>query len=149
MTSARWRLLAASAAVTLLASGSKLAAQGTVTGRVTAAEGAHQPIAEARIIVIGANATAVTNEDGKYTLRGVREGNVELQVLRVGFKPVKKMATIANNSTTNVDFEMTVSVVQLDEIVTTATGQQRRIELGNAGVDAGQRHEVGRGEADS
>ena len=53
-------------------------------------------------------------------------------MLRVGFQPVKKTITVANGSTTNVDFEMTVAVAQLDEIVTTATGQQRKVELGNA-----------------
>ncbi len=132
MTVARWRLLAVSGALILLAPvGRSLAAQGTVTGRVTAKD-SEQPLAQARVLIVGTTTVVPTGEDGKYTLRNVPAGTIEVQVLRVGFTSLKKRATVANGSTTVVDFQLAQSVVQLEEIVTTATGQQRRVELGNA-----------------
>jgi TonB-dependent SusC/RagA subfamily outer membrane receptor len=62
----------------------------------------------------------------------VPTGTIEVQVLRVGYTSLKKRATVQSGSTTVVDFQLSPSVVQLEEIVTTATGQQRRVELGNA-----------------
>jgi TonB-linked SusC/RagA family outer membrane protein len=128
----RWRFFAAAgAAFTLLTAAGRLSAQGTVTGRVTAQEGG-QPLAEARIIVIGGTVSGTTSEDGKYTLHNVGAGNVQLQVLRVGFQSQKKIVSVANGSQTVADFALPVAVAQLEEVVTTATGQQRKVELGNA-----------------
>lgn len=134
MTSGRWRLYA-TVAVSLMLSAAAgrvaVAQQGTISGRVTA-QGAGNPLADANVLVLGSNATASTNEDGRFSLKNVRAGTHEVQVLRVGFRPLKKQVTVAAGAVATADFEMTASVVQLDEIVTTATGQQRRVELGNA-----------------
>ena len=62
----------------------------------------------------------------------VPAGPVELQVLHVGYTSQKKRVVVTDGSTTNADFAIEVAVAQLEEIVTTATGQQRRVELGNA-----------------
>lgn len=128
----RWRSFAAvGAALTLIAAAGGLHAQGTITGKVTSQAGG-QPLPEARILVIGGTISGITGEDGKFTLRNVAAGNVQLQVLRVGFQSQKKIVSVANGSTTVTDFALTVAVAQLEEVVTTATGQQRKVELGNA-----------------
>ena len=128
----RWRSFAAAgAALTLLTAAGRLSAQGTITGKVTSASGG-QPLPEARILVISGTVSGVTNEEGKYTLRNVGAGNVQLQVLRVGFQSQKKIVSVANGSTTVADFALPVAIAQLEEVVTTATGQQRKVELGNA-----------------
>jgi len=106
-------------------------AQGTVTGRVTV-QGSGEPIAEARVLALGTNAAASTGQDGRYTIRGVRAGAIEVQVFRVGYQPLKKTVSVATGGTATVDFELATAVVKLAEVVTTATGQQRKIELGNA-----------------
>jgi TonB-linked SusC/RagA family outer membrane protein len=111
--------------------GGSLRAQGTITGTVTAEVGG-TPLAGARVIVIGGNGEATAGEAGKYTLRNVRTGTYDVQVLHVGYKSAKKSVTVANGATVTLDFTMTTAVVQLQEIVTTATGQQRKLELGNA-----------------
>src|SRR5439155_27331462 len=133
MKQTRWRAVATtSAALTLLAiAGRTIGAQATITGRVTS-EAASQPLAGARVLVVATSASAIAGEDGKYTLRNVRPGVVEVQVLQVGYKSLKKTVTVTNGSTTEANFILAQAVVQLEEIVTTATGQQRRVELGNA-----------------
>ena len=111
--------------------GSAAWAQGTVTGRVTA-QGSNQPLSDARVLALGTNAAANTNQDGRYTLRGVRSGTIEVQVLHVGYQPLKKTVTVTAGGTATTDFALTTAVVRLQDVVTTATGEQRKIELGHA-----------------
>jgi TonB-linked SusC/RagA family outer membrane protein len=129
----RWSLLVASgvAVVLTMPATHPLVAQGTITGRVTSV-GTAAPLSESRVLAISTTASAITGPDGRFTLRNVPAGTVELQVLHVGFTSQKKRVVVTSGSTTNADFELEVAVVQLEEIVTTATGQQRRVELGNA-----------------
>ncbi len=113
----------------LTGAGHALHAQGTISGRVT---GSGQPLPEARVLVIGSPLSAITNDDGRFTIRNVPAGTAQVQVLHVGFQSTKKTVTVAAGGTATMDFELTTAVVQLAEVVTTATGQQRRVELGNA-----------------
>ena len=132
MRIARWRLLAASTGVLLgIAPMHRvLHAQGTITGRITTE--ANQPLSGAQILAVGATSTAITGDDGKYVLRNVRPGSVDVQVLRVGYRSQKKVAMVTNGGSVEVNFSVAVAVIQLTEVVTTATGQQRKVELGNA-----------------
>jgi TonB-linked SusC/RagA family outer membrane protein len=129
----RWRLVASigAALLSIAAAARSATAQGTITGRVTSASN-DAPLFGARVLVVGANASAVAGEDGKFTMRNVGAGNVEVQVLAVGFQSTKKRATVTNGGTVIVDFQLPIAVIQLQDVVITATGQQRRVELGNA-----------------
>jgi TonB-linked SusC/RagA family outer membrane protein len=106
------------------------AAQGTLTGTVTAQGGT--PLQDARILVVGTSFSTTTSPEGKYTLRRVPAGTAELRVLHVGYQEQKKSVRIIDGQTATLDFVMPISVVQLQEVVTTATGEQRRVEVGNA-----------------
>jgi hypothetical protein len=132
MTLGRWKIAVAGAALTLVSLGGRLAAQGaTITGHITSRE-ANIPLVDARVIVIGGSVSANSGEDGKYTLRNVPVGRVDIQVLRVGYRSVKKSVEVTTAGTATADFALDVAVAQLEEVVTTATGQQRKVELGNA-----------------
>ncbi len=132
MTLGRWKLAVAGAAIALTSLGGRLAAQGTtVTGHVTSKEGG-QPLVDARVIVIGGTVSANSGEDGKYTLHNVPIGSVQVQVLRVGYRSVKRTIEVTAGGTTTSDFALEIAVTQLEDVVTTATGQQRKVELGNA-----------------
>ncbi len=108
-----------------------LAQQTTVTGRVTAQE-SNEPLGDVRVIAVGTTVFTVTNADGRYTLRGVPAGNAEIRVLRVGYTEQKKSVSVAAGGSATLDFALTRAVIVLQEVVTTATGDQRRVELGNA-----------------
>ena len=111
---------------------SRLRAQeASVTGRVTGAR-TGEPLADARVMVLGTSLAVPTNADGRYTLRNVPPGTIDIRVLRVGFNEQKKSVTITRGAQATLDFAMSPSVVQLQEVVTTATGEQRKVELGNA-----------------
>jgi TonB-linked SusC/RagA family outer membrane protein len=102
-----------------------------VTGRVTAA-GSGEILSDTRVMVVGTSLGTTTGADGRYTLRNVPAGTREIRVLRVGFQEQKKPVAVPAEGSVSLDFVMTQAVVQLQEIVTTATGQQRRVEIGNA-----------------
>ena len=107
------------------------AQQAIVSGRVTA-QGSSEPLAEARVLVVGTSIVASTNAEGRYTLRGVPTGTAEIRFLRVGYAEQKRAVTVAAGATVTLDVVLVPAVVRLQEVVTTATGAQRRVELGNA-----------------
>jgi len=107
------------------------AQQAVITGKVTAQAGG-APLPDARVYVVGTTLGAATNAEGVYTIRGVPTGNVDVRVLRVGYQEQKKSVAVTAGASATLDFVMATAVVQLQEIVTTATGQQRRVEIGNA-----------------
>src|SRR5947208_295047 len=119
------------ALVTAAFGASVASAQGTITGRITAT-GTSEALGDARVLVVGTNAAAETDQNGNYRLTNVRSGNVDVQVLRVGYATQKKTVFVTAGGSQTIDFQMVVAVVKLQEMVTTATGQQRKVELGNA-----------------
>ena len=62
--------------------------QATITGKVTAA-GSGQPLVEARVQVVGQSIVTSVNAEGRYTLRGVPAGTMEVRVIRVGLIPYR------------------------------------------------------------
>jgi TonB-linked SusC/RagA family outer membrane protein len=115
----------------LVVTAAMAAAQGTVVGRVTAT-GTSQPLPDTRVVIVGTSLVGSTGADGRYTIRNVPNGTYDVRVLRVGYLEQKKPATITNGSSATVDFVLEAAIVKLTEIVTTATGEQRRVELGNS-----------------
>ena len=104
---------------------------GGITGRVTD-QGTGTPLEAARVILTGTTRIGTTDRDGRYTLRDVAPGTYQLRVLRLGYRPEVQPATVAGGETVTLDFSMTAAPVQLDEIVSTATGEQRKLEIANA-----------------
>ncbi|MBA2459765.1 MAG: SusC/RagA family TonB-linked outer membrane protein [Gemmatimonadales bacterium] len=110
---------------------SALAQQGTIAGIVTD-EATGDPLEAARVVLAGPNRIEATNRDGRFTFRNVPAGNYQVRALRLGYRPRTDSAAVAPGETVALTFALTPSPVQLDEIVTTATGQQSRLEIGNS-----------------
>ncbi|HEY7395692.1 MAG TPA: SusC/RagA family TonB-linked outer membrane protein [Gemmatimonadaceae bacterium] len=130
-------VLACVAALSL--SASIALAQGTIAGRVTAR--ATDALPEVRVLVVGTSLLGTTGADGRYTIRNVPAGTWVVRVLRVGYQEQKKSVTMTSGQTETVDFTLEPAIVQLNALVTTATGEQRRVELGNSvsSIDAASR----------
>jgi hypothetical protein len=116
--------------------------QATVSGKISAA-GTAQPLVEARVQVVGQSIVGSASADGRYTLRGVSPGTIEIRVIRVGYVEQKKSVTVPPGGSVTLDFTMETAIVKLQEVVTTATGEQRKVELGNtvAVIDVARRVE--------
>lgn len=107
------------------------AQQITISGRVTDA-GTTQPIAGARVQVTGTTASAVTNPQGAYTLRTTTCCNLELRIVAVGYASTTRSLAVAGGQPYTVDWTLRQVPFALEEIVTTAVGEQLTRELGNA-----------------
>lgn len=105
-------------------------AQGTISGRVTASGEA--PLANARVVLVSSTLGTLSGADGSYSLRNVPAGTAEVRVIRVGYQEQKKSVTVTNGGTAKLDFTLQQAIVSLQEVVTTATGEQRRVELGHS-----------------
>ena len=104
---------------------------GSIEGKVTQAENG-RPVAGARLHVAGLTIRAVTNEAGEYRIGPLPARQVELTVRMIGFAPVTKRVIVAEGQTASANFEVTVSALQLDQVVVTGTGQQVEArKLGN------------------
>jgi len=107
------------------------AQQASITGRVTdAATG--QPIAGAQISIVGTQVGTQSNGDGYYTIRNVTPGAMAVRVLIIGYAEQRKDITVTAGQPATLNFELTLMAIELPMLVATATGEQRRIEVGNA-----------------
>lgn len=127
-------LLALAASFGLLAPPTVVAQQGaggTVTGTVTDA-GTGQPISQARVLVAGTQVGTLTAENGRYTLRVPNTGAITLDVNRIGYEAAKVQVNVTDGAPVVADVKLTQAAFSLAAVVTTVTGQQRKVELANA-----------------
>lgn len=106
------------------------AATGVVRGRVLEAA-ASTPIANAEVRVVGTVLRTTTGADGAFLLRGVPVGSTNLRVQAIGYSPRTLTAEVTAGAETSVSVTLTKSVQALQEVVTTATGEQSRRSIAN------------------
>ncbi len=128
-----WRVLLALAGTIAVAAPTARAQSGpgSLTVRVTDAAN-QRPVEAARVFLVGTAIGGATSTDGRLTLRGIPAAEYTVRVLRVGYTEQTKRVPIAAGQTATVEFTMATAAVNLAAVVTTATGEQRRVEIGNA-----------------
>ncbi|MEO6445115.1 MAG: SusC/RagA family TonB-linked outer membrane protein, partial [Gemmatimonadaceae bacterium] len=111
--------------------------QGSINVRVTQAEGG-APLDQVQVLIIGTTLGGLTNADGRFTFRSVAPGSHTVRVLRVGFSEQKKNVSVVAGQAASLTFSLTQVALTLSPVVTTATGETRKVELGNnvAQIDA-------------
>ncbi len=120
----------AAALLLALAASARAQQAGTVAGQVRDA-GTDRPVAGAQVIVVGTTLGSLTAADGRYAIRGVPARQVTLRVLRLGYAEKAAALTVPAGGTVTHDFVLEETAVEIAAIVTTVTGQQRRLEVGN------------------
>ncbi|HMI54737.1 MAG TPA: SusC/RagA family TonB-linked outer membrane protein [Gemmatimonadaceae bacterium] len=103
---------------------------GTITG-VAREEGSGRPVPNARVTVVGTGISVPTRDDGTYIIRGAPAGAQEVRVLALGHAAQKLAVTVPAGGSATLDFTLTQTAIQLEQVVTTATGEQRKSEVGN------------------
>lgn len=104
--------------------GSAAAQTGSITGKVTDAEGG-APIVGARITAVSGMrtaATVVSGDDGTFRITGLPTGNYAVTSMRIGFeaKRAEGVELTAAGAAT-VDFALTEISTKLNQVVTTVT----------------------------
>jgi TonB-dependent starch-binding outer membrane protein SusC len=126
-------LLVAAAALALSAPVQSLAAQqtGTIRGTITDAA-SRRPVGDVQVIVVGTVFGALTGPNGEFTIANVPAGQRVVRARRLGFNPAEKSVTVTNEPVT-VDFALTQSATQLEQLVVTGTaGAAERKTVGNS-----------------
>ena len=125
------RAVAAAFAVALVPASLVAQAEGTISGQVTD-RATQRPLADVQILVVGTQLNSTSNQQGRYTIRGVLPGSYEIRARRVGYAPSAQRMSVQAGVTLTLDFALTESLLQLEEVVVSAvTGQQeRRVEMG-------------------
>ena len=103
---------------------------GTITGTARE-EGSGRPIPNARVTVVGTSISVPTRDDGTFIIRGAPTGTQDIRVLALGHAAQKLSVNVPAGGTASVDFSLAPTAIQLEQVVTTATGEQRKVEVGN------------------
>ena len=126
------RLSAALAAAALLALPARAQETGAVGGRVTLEDGGG-PVHGAVIVVVGAGAVGLTDEDGAFEIDGVPAGTYEVLAQREHLTAGRQAVTVAPGETAMVDFMLGLSAVHEELTVTaSAGGAETPLEAFNA-----------------
>ncbi len=106
-------------------------AAATIQGRITEKDGG-QPVPSAQVTIVGTRQGGTTNNSGEFTITGVAAGTVQLRAARIGYQPMTQTVSVAASGSVTANFTLERAVAHLEEVITTATGEQSRREFGNA-----------------
>lgn len=107
------------------------AQQGSILVQVNE-QGTARPVEAVQVNIVGTNLGGVTNSEGRLLLRNVPQGTVQVRALRVGYAEQRRPVQVAAGQQATVEFTLAQVAVSIAPVVTTATGQTAREELGNA-----------------
>jgi len=94
---------------------------GKIAGRVVEAE-TGEPLIGATVYVEEIGIGAVASQDGSYTIINVAPGVYTVRASMVGFGTVRKAdVRVSIDRTTRVDFELSVEIIQGEEVLITAS----------------------------
>lgn len=103
---------------------------GTITGRIVdSATG--QGIAGATVKIAGTKVSVAARDSGRYTLKNVPIGDAMLTVHAFGYRPANRIVKVVDGTPVTARFALGAAPNVLSGVVTTATGVQRRISIGN------------------
>ncbi len=125
---ARWcRRLSVLVALTVACPPAPLAAQGAiVSGRVIRTD-SDSAVAGAEVMLRPGGARTETDRAGRFVLRDVPAGAVEILVRQLGFAPATVSLKVAPGDTAEITVPLAPVVTTLDIITTTATGDPRSV----------------------
>jgi len=103
---------------------------GTLRGRVIDGRNT-TPLADATVLVAGNTTTTTTELAGYFMLRSVDPGEYALTVRVLGYVPPSRSVRVLVGRAATIEFELPLSMVALDQVVTTATGGKQLNSIGN------------------
>jgi TonB-linked SusC/RagA family outer membrane protein len=118
------------ATITLAVGQAQAQATGTIIGRATDVT-IGTPVGTGEVRVVGTQLRTMLTTDGRYVLRDVPAGAVQLRIAAIGYTAMTSSTTVTAGQSTTLDFALSRSVVTLEEVVTTATGEQSRRSVAN------------------
>lgn len=104
---------------------------GTVTGRVTDAKSG-QPVMNAEVLLEKTRWRTTSDTAGRYRLAEIDTGTYILIVRQIGYGKRRQRVVVHGEREDTVNLTLEPLTTKLGELITTATGRQRRRDIGNA-----------------
>jgi TonB-linked SusC/RagA family outer membrane protein len=102
---------------------------GTISGQVVE-QGTTRPLGGVEVTVVGTRFSAMTNEQGRYVILNVPEGNREVRVQLIGYGQATQSVSVLAGQTVVADFTLTARAIALEQVVVTGTiGATQRAKL--------------------
>ncbi len=127
----KWIVCTTAAFMLALASVVPASAQqqtGRVIGLVVDAE-TGQPLVGAQVNVEGTTIGMLANNDGRFLLQNVPTGDHTIHVERIGYAIGNQTVTVTEGGTATANFQLQPQAVQLEGMVVTGYGSQRREDI--------------------
>ena len=77
-----------------------------------------RPISEA-VVFVAYGSMAYTDNNGDYSITGLKTGNDEVKISRIGYKPLSEIVDVKNE--TKKDFTLEPSPIEFDEVIVSTT----------------------------
>jgi TonB-linked SusC/RagA family outer membrane protein len=103
---------------------------GIITGTVRSSE-TEAPLNGAVVSVSGQSLSTITNRDGRYRIERVPAGRHEVSTSLIGYGRAAQPVEVVDGAVVSLDFALETMPTRLTELVVTASGEQRRLEVGN------------------
>ncbi len=112
-------------------------ARGSIKGKVIDSA-SKSGIAGVTVQIVSSSYSSVTDENGTFELRNIPLGSHRLSARVLGFVTRVREVKVTLGENPSVIFTLVPTATSLSEVVTTATGQQRRVEVAHdiAKIDA-------------
>jgi TonB-linked SusC/RagA family outer membrane protein len=111
--------------------GSVQPGNGGIKGRVTDSVSG-QGIAGVSVTIDRSSRSVVTDRQGNFTISNVAPGEYQVTVKLFGYRSRSRLVVVGSDSTVTVNFVLAPVATVLSDVVTTATGRQRKVEIGNS-----------------
>lgn len=126
-------IVRAAIAVWLLAGGTAASAQatGSITGTVVDAQ-TMKPISGAQVSIPGTRQGALASNEGRFLIPSVRAGQYTLRAQFIGYGSGEQVVTVTAGSVTTATFQLQAQAVELEALIVTGYGTQRREDVTGA-----------------
>lgn len=108
---------------------------GTISGEVKTTNG--QPAAFVTVYIKENSRTAITDEQGRFVIKNLKDGVYTLRITMVGLMPQQKTVVVKNDETSTISIVLTEDEKQLSEVVI-ATGRRlnnKPVSIGKIDID--------------
>lgn len=103
----------------------------TISG-VVKESGTETQLSGVKVSINGKSGTYLTDSAGWYYIKGLQSGTYEIMFQRVGYSVTRKTVAVAAGQRVELSVSLSRHASTLTEVVTTATGIQQKVEIGNA-----------------
>ncbi len=100
---------------------------GTISGTITESESG-EPISHATIIIEGSKLGAISDNNGKFTLRNVPQGSHKLISSLIGYKTFTEEIEVQSGETTDLEISLKAAPIKGGDIVVTGTRTPRYVK---------------------